>query len=132
MKKVVLVVYSFDFLNKKMRVNFEKEIRDDILIQHKDKICVEFYNDKDIDLFNFKFDKMIKKRSPDSAIFVDISAIIMERMIRSIKQKVNKDVGYFFKNVHVDHSTKATKLKSMKEVSLFLTAINNKVEEIVA
>ena len=131
MKKVILVVYESQFLNKKTRTDFEKKLRDDILIQHKDQICVEFFNEKDTDLFGLRFNKMLKKRSPDSAIFVDIKDLVMERIIRSIEERVSQDVMFFFKNVNIKYSTKATKVASLKEISLFLTAVKSAEETIV-
>jgi hypothetical protein len=126
MKKTVLVVYSCDFASKKQRLTFEKEVRNDILIQDKNGICIEFYNEKDFDFLKIKFHSMLKKRKPDSTLFIDCHNEVMERVIRSIEERINEDVKFFFKNINLKGSQKATKILSVKEMALFMTAIKKK------
>lgn len=123
MKKTVLVVYSCDFASKKQRLNFEKEVRNDILIQDKNGICVEFYNEKDFDFLKIKFHSMLKKRKPDGTLFIDCHNEVMERVIRSIEERVNEEVMFFFKNINLKESQKATKILSTKEMALFMSTI---------
>ncbi len=126
MKKVVLVIYSAKFQVKQLRTDFEKKVRNDILIQDKNGVCVEFYNQKDSDPFNISFNKMLKKRTPVSTLFLDCQKEEIEKFMKSIEERVVQNVFFFFNNLSPDIFTdkKATRILSVKDLAKFLTTIN--------
>ena len=123
-KKVVLVIFSFS-LSKKEKLALERAMRADILVQHKEKVCIEFYNEKEFDFFRIKFNKILKKRAPASTLFVDCPKETIENLIIDIQKKVNREVAFFFKSMHigVKEIPLAKKIEKVGEMSLYLTAI---------
>lgn len=110
----------------KEKLGLEKEIRDSILVQHKDLVCVEFYNVKGLDPFKIKFNKLIKKRPPNSVVFYHCPKEIIENFMTEIASKIAKEVMYFFKSHKLIglKIPKAKEIQSVKEVAMYLMATN--------
>lgn len=122
MKKVILVVHTHDPNDKTGIANFQRKVKSDLSIQNKE-ICVEFYNQGKIDPLKIKFNYILKKRKPTSALFHDCSEITALNMIEKIEKKIGENVTFFFKNFYLKESThpKLKKIESIKEMTIFLT-----------
>ncbi len=125
-KKVILVITEHKIFSDKKSIEKNK-IRDLILVQHKDKIDVEFYNAKGLDLFNLKLNKIIRSNTVFSVFFYHCTRVKIERIIEKTDKRIDKKIPFFFCSLNMIglDIKKAKEITMIKNLPLFLTAVSN-------
>ena len=121
-KKVVFLVTAFRFPNNESKLNFERTVRNTILIQHKGEVCLEICH---VAMNQQDLKNLTKKRLPNMVIFHECNDQVIENSLKTIKAITKKDFLVLVKERpgFKNNPIIGEKIEELKNIPLFLTAV---------
>lgn len=124
MKKIVWLFSSFTFQTNEQKVNFEREVRNDILCQNKDNICLEICHTSDTGLIYFGVKQLIKKKAPHVVVFHECPENVVDSHTNHISRALKEKPLFLHKpKPGEQRNGESHQINNLKEVALFLTAV---------
>ena len=124
-KKVIFLFSTFNFPTKKSRLDFERDVRNDILCQNKEQICLEICHTTTKTFFYIDLKNLLRKRQPHVLVFHECSDEVIQKNVKLIKERVKNNFLILYKERpgFKNQITIGEKIERLKNLPMFITAI---------
>lgn len=124
MKKVVYFFSAFAFASTDKRIEFEREVRGEILCQNKDNICLEICHTSSSGVVHSEVKKLIKKKVPHVVVFHECPDAVVQSHTKHISKELNELPLFLHKPKPGEKGDGTShEITQLKDVALFLTAV---------